>query len=128
MTVQRKTVTQTSTVIDVKTCLLGCKSHYPKPFPKSVITNCYQRLYIVDRDSSVGIATRYVLDGQGTVSRWGPDYPHCPERLWGLSSLLFNGDRVYVPRMKCPGRGVKKLNRHTAIPYSFFGPSWPVLR
>jgi hypothetical protein len=29
----------------------------------------------VDRDSSVGIATRYGLDGPGIESRWGLDIP-----------------------------------------------------
>jgi hypothetical protein len=28
------------------------------------------------RDSSVGIETRYELDGQGIESRWGRDFPH----------------------------------------------------
>ena len=28
------------------------------------------------RDSSVGIATRYGLDGPGIESRWGGDFPH----------------------------------------------------
>jgi hypothetical protein len=31
---------------------------------------------IVDRDSSVGTATRYRPDGPGTESRWGRDFPH----------------------------------------------------
>ena len=30
----------------------------------------------VGRDSSVGIATRYGLDGLGIESRWGRDFPH----------------------------------------------------
>jgi hypothetical protein len=30
----------------------------------------------MDRDSSVGIATRYRLDGPGIESRWGQDFPH----------------------------------------------------
>jgi hypothetical protein len=30
----------------------------------------------VGRDSSVGIATRYELDGLGIESRWGRDFPH----------------------------------------------------
>ena len=30
----------------------------------------------VGRDSSVGIATRKGLDGQGIESRWGRDFPH----------------------------------------------------
>ena len=28
------------------------------------------------RDSAVGIATRYGLDGPGIESRWGRDFPH----------------------------------------------------
>ena len=31
---------------------------------------------IVDRESSVGIATRYGLDGPGIESRWMPCIPH----------------------------------------------------
>ena len=30
----------------------------------------------VCQDSSVGIATRYGLDGPGIESRWGRDFPH----------------------------------------------------
>ena len=30
----------------------------------------------VGRDSSVGIATRYGLEGLGIESRWGRDFPH----------------------------------------------------
>jgi len=30
----------------------------------------------MDRDSSVGIATRYGLDGPGIESRWSGDLPH----------------------------------------------------
>jgi len=32
-------------------------------------------LYSVGRDSSVGIATRYGMDGPGIESRWGRDFP-----------------------------------------------------
>ena len=31
---------------------------------------------LVGRDSAVGIATRYGLDGPGIKSRWGRDFPH----------------------------------------------------
>ena len=31
---------------------------------------------IMDRDNSVGIATRYGLDGPGIESRWERDFPH----------------------------------------------------
>jgi len=30
----------------------------------------------VGRDSAVGIATRYGLDGPGFESKWGQDFPH----------------------------------------------------
>ena len=40
-------------------------------------------IYIYGWDSSVGIATRYGLDGTGIVSRWGRDIPHPPKRPWG---------------------------------------------
>ena len=52
---------------------------------------------MVGRDSSVGIATRYVLDGPGIESRWGRDFPHPFSPLaWGPPSLLFNGYRVFT--------------------------------
>ena len=35
------------------------------------------------RDSSVGIATRYVLDGPEIESRWGRDFPHRSRPLVG---------------------------------------------
>ena len=34
------------------------------------------RLLRMGRDSSVGIATRYGLDGPRIESRWGRDFPH----------------------------------------------------
>jgi hypothetical protein len=36
----------------------------------------YYYFYSMGRDSSVGIATRYRLEGPGIESRWGPDYLH----------------------------------------------------
>jgi hypothetical protein len=50
---------------------------------------------IVGRDSSVGIVTRYELDGPRIESRWGRGFPHPPDRPWGLPSLLYNGYRVF---------------------------------
>ena len=48
------------------------------------------------RDSSVGIATRYGLDGQGIESRWGDEiFRTRPDRPWGPPSLLYNGYRVF---------------------------------
>ena len=36
----------------------------------------YVNVYLVGRNSTVGIATRYGLDGPGIESRWGRDFPH----------------------------------------------------
>jgi hypothetical protein len=33
------------------------------------------KMHLVGRDSSVGIVTRYGLDGPGIESRWGRDFP-----------------------------------------------------
>ena len=60
----------------------------------------------VGRDSSVGIETRYWLDGLGIESRRGGEIFHTrPDRPWGPPSLLYNGYRVF-PGVKRPGRGV----------------------
>ena len=49
------------------------------------------------RDSSVGIATRYGLDGPGIESRWQRDFPH-PSRpaLGPTKPPLYNGYRVFT--------------------------------
>jgi hypothetical protein len=62
------------------------------------------------RDLSIGIATRYGLDG--VESRWGEGggdkiFRTRPDRSWGSHSLLYNGYRVYFPGVKRPGRGVE---------------------
>jgi hypothetical protein len=62
--------------------------------------------YYVGRDSSVGIATCYEMDGPGIESRWGEIFSTRPDRPWDLSSLLYNGYRVSFPGVKRPGRGV----------------------
>ena len=46
------------------------------------------------RDSSVGIASRYGLDGPGIESRWG-GVEIFRIRPWGPPSLLYNGYRVF---------------------------------
>jgi len=46
-------------------------------------------------DSSVGMATRYRLDGLGIESRWGEIFRTRPDRPGGPPSLLYNGYRVF---------------------------------
>ena len=58
------------------------------------------------RQSSVGIATRYGLDGPGTESRCGARFSaNRPDRPWGPPSLVYMGTGSF-PGVKRPGRGV----------------------
>ena len=56
------------------------------------------------RDSSVGIATRYGLDGPGIESRWGRDFPP-PSRPALGPTLQYNGYRISFAGAKRPERG-----------------------
>jgi len=60
-------------------------------------------------DSSVGIATRYGLDGPGIKSRWGRDFPHPSRPAPGPTPPPVQG----VPGAKRLGRGVEHP-RHLA--------------
>jgi len=67
----------------------------------------FQLLYpgyikLVGRDSIVGIATSYGLDGPGIKFRWGRHFHTQPDWTWGQPSLLYNGYRVF-PRGKTAG-------------------------
>jgi len=70
------------------------------------------------RDSSVGIATRYGLDGPGIESRWGQDFP-APVLTGSGAQQMGTGS---FPGVKRPGRGVDhpphlapKLRKRRAI-------------
>ena len=54
------------------------------------------------RDSSVGIATRYRLEGLGIESQLGRDFSHPCRPALGPRNLLYNGYRVF-PRGKAAG-------------------------
>ena len=58
---------------------------------------------VVGRDSSVGIASGYGLDGPGIESRWGRDFPHLSKPALGPPSLLYNGYLVFPWGKERPG-------------------------
>jgi hypothetical protein len=73
--------------------------------PKPYIYNKSKAFIIKGtRDSSVGIATRYGLEGPGIESRWSEIFRTYPERLRVPPSLLYHGYLVF-PGGK-GGRGV----------------------
>jgi hypothetical protein len=56
---------------------------------------------VVGRDSVVGTATSYGLEGPGIESRWGGKILRTlPDQPWGPPSLLYNGYRVSFLRLK----------------------------
>jgi len=62
--------------------------------------------YSMDRDSSVGIATRYGLGGPRLESRWGErDFPLRSKDVVRPSQPA-TGYRISFPGVKLPGRGV----------------------
>ena len=83
-------------------------------------------------DSAVGIATRYGLDGPGIESRCGGEiFLTRPDRPWVPSSLLHNGYRVKRPGRVVdypPPSSAEVKGRVELYLYSFFGPSWLILR
>jgi len=69
------------------------KSSPARPPPLSSVSMCFVRfrninIFNVRRDSSVGIATRYVLYGGGVI------FPNPPNRSWSPPILLYIGHRV----------------------------------
>ena len=83
-------------------------------------------------DSSVGLVTRYGLDGPGIESRRGTNFPYLSRPAQPASFAMGTGS---FPGVKRPGRGVNhpplssaevKKRVHLYL-YSPSGPSWPVL-
>jgi hypothetical protein len=83
------------------------------------------------RDSVVGIAILYGLDGPWIESWWGQDFPHPSRKDLGPTQ-----PPIYsLPGVKRPGRGVEHpppssaevKERVELYLYSSSGPSWPVL-
>jgi hypothetical protein len=88
----------------------------------------------VGRDSSVGIATRYGLNGPGSNPGECEIYRIRPDRPCGSPSLLYNGTGSH-PGVKRLGHGLDQPSPSSAEVeeraelYLYFpsGPSWPVL-
>ena len=57
--------------------------------------NINVNINIMGRDSSVGIATRYGLDGPGIESRCGRDFPHPSRPALEPTHDLINGYWVF---------------------------------
>ena len=91
----------------------------------------------MSRDSSVGIATRYGLDGSEIKSRWGAKFSASVQNGPGDDSASYKkGYGVSFPREKWQGRGVnhsppskvqivERVKLYLCTPS---WPSWPVLR
>ena len=99
-------------VMEIKLCQMSqhsvpCRDSWRKSSCAGV-NYLYSCDNFVVRDSVVGIATRYGLDGPGIEYRWRRDFPH-PSRpaLEPTPRILYNGYRVSFPGVKRPGRGVK---------------------
>jgi hypothetical protein len=87
------------------------------------------------RDSSVGIAIRYVLDGSGIESRWGRDIPIPFQTGPGAHPASYTMGTGTFHGVKRPGRDVDHPTpsstkvKESVGPYLYIpcGPSWPVL-
>ena len=83
----------------------------------------------LSRDSSVGIVTRYGLNGPAIEFRWGRDFPHPSTTTLGPPASYTTGTGS-LPGLKQPRRGGNHPPPSSAevkekvLP---FGPSWPVL-
>ena len=113
---------------------VACQQNRPPPSLPRTSLDSVPSLW-ESRDSSVGIANGYGLDGPGIESRWGRDFPH-PSR----PALKPTQPPVqWVPGLS---QGVKRPGRSADHPppssaevkervelylYSTSGSSWPVL-
>ena len=87
------------------------------------------------RDSSVGIATRYGLDGPRIESRWEGRFSAPVQTVSGALPASYAVGTGSFPGVKWPGRGIDHPppsraefeGRVGLYLYSPSGPSWPVL-
>ena len=86
------------------------------------------------RDSSVGIATRYVLDGPGIESLWGARFSASVQTGPGANPASYTMGTGSFPRVKRPGRVVDhppvssgEVIERVELYLYISGPPWPVL-
>ena len=83
---------------------------------------------------SVGIATRYGLDGPGIESRWEQDFRHPSRPALGPTQHPIQCVPGISPEVKRQGRSVEhpppssaEVEGRVEVYISHSGPSWPVL-
>ena len=87
----------------------------------------------MDRNSAVGIATRYGLDGPGTESPRGRNFPHPSRPVLGPTQLpiqwvsVFPGGKAAGPLTTHPPHNAKVKERVELYLYSISEPSWSVI-
>jgi hypothetical protein len=81
----------------------------------------------VGRDSAVGIATRYGLDGPRIESQWGRDFPN-PASYIMCTGYVFRGLRLRLVVDHLPPSSTEVNERVELCLYSQCGYSWPVKR
>ena len=96
---------------------------------------CYITYFHGGRDSSVGIATRYGLDGPGIESQWGSRFSAPVQTGPGAHPAFYTMGIGSFPKAKRPGRGADhpptsrtevkgRVELYICYPS---GPLWPVL-
>ena len=103
--------------------------------PKHYIELVHDCFVHVGRDSSVGIATRYGLDGAGIESRWGASFSAPVRNDPGAHPTYYTMGTGSFPGVKRPGRGIGHPTTYCAevkervelYLYSTSEPSWPVI-
>ena len=82
------------------------------------------------RDSSVGIATRHVLDGPGIESRWGAKFSAPVQTDLGAYPASYAMDTGSFPGVKRPERDVEHPPQSSAevkerVELYLYSPLWP---
>jgi hypothetical protein len=120
-------------------CLFSYQNQVSKPKP---LRPNVQKFFLVvvavvmGRDSSVGKATRYGLDGSVSNPGGGARYSAPVQTRPRAHPASYTKGTGSFPEVKRPGRGVdhsppsssaKVKERVELYLYSTYGPSWPVL-